>query len=119
MAAGTSRRSFAIAREICLRGNPGLSRFLTQPCEGGGGKSGGIGYLAFGPAILVKSRQRRWHFLRCAGRRSRHESIETTHIYVEADLAMKERALERIAPANSSVRRYRADDALLAFLASL
>jgi integrase/recombinase XerD len=48
-----------------------------------------------------------------------HESIETTHIYVEADLAMKERALERIAPANSSVRRYRADDALLAFLASL
>jgi integrase/recombinase XerD len=48
-----------------------------------------------------------------------HKSIETTHIYVEADLAMKERALERIAPANSSVRRYRADDALLAFLASL
>jgi hypothetical protein len=35
-----------------------------------------------------------------------HESIETTHIYVEADLAIKERALERIAPANSSVRRY-------------
>ena len=34
-----------------------------------------------------------------------HESIETTHIYVEADLAMKERALERIAPATSSVRR--------------
>jgi len=26
-----------------------------------------------------------------------HESIETTHIYVEADLAMKERALERSA----------------------
>jgi integrase/recombinase XerD len=48
-----------------------------------------------------------------------HESIETTHIYVEADLAMKERALERIAPATSSVRRYRADDALLAFLVSL
>jgi hypothetical protein len=32
-----------------------------------------------------------------------HESIETTHIYVEADLAMKERALERIVPASSSV----------------
>lgn len=48
-----------------------------------------------------------------------HESIETTHIYVEADLAIKERALERIAPSNSSVRRYKADDALLAFLASL
>jgi integrase/recombinase XerD len=48
-----------------------------------------------------------------------HESIETTHIYVEADLATKKRALERIAPANSSVRRLKADDTLLAFLASL
>ena len=48
-----------------------------------------------------------------------HESIETTHIYVEADLTIKERALERIAPANSSVRRYKAVDTLLAFLASL
>jgi len=48
-----------------------------------------------------------------------HESIETKHIYVEADLAIKKRALERIAPANSSVRRFKADDALLAFLASL
>lgn len=48
-----------------------------------------------------------------------HESIETTHIYVEADLAMKERALERIAPGDSPVRRFKPDDALLAFLASL
>ena len=48
-----------------------------------------------------------------------HESIETTHIYVEADLATKKQALERIAPANSSVRRFKADDTLLAFLASL
>ena len=48
-----------------------------------------------------------------------HESIETTHIYVEADLTIKKRALERIAPANSSARRFKADDTLLAFLASL
>lgn len=48
-----------------------------------------------------------------------HESIETTHIYVEADLAMKERALERIAPGDSPVRRFKPDDALLAFLSSL
>jgi integrase/recombinase XerD len=48
-----------------------------------------------------------------------HESIETTHIYIEADLATKERALERIAPGDSPVRRFKADDALLAFLASL
>jgi integrase/recombinase XerD len=48
-----------------------------------------------------------------------HESIETTHIYVEADLAIKERALERMAPADGPVRRFQADDQLLAFLASL
>ena len=48
-----------------------------------------------------------------------HESIETTHIYVEADLATKERALERIAPETGSVRRFKADDTLLAFLSSL
>ena len=36
-----------------------------------------------------------------------HESIETTHIYVEADLAIKERALERIAqriPLSADIR---------------
>jgi integrase/recombinase XerD len=48
-----------------------------------------------------------------------HESIETTHIYVEADLAMKERALAKIAPENTSLRRFRADDNLLAFLQAL
>ena len=48
-----------------------------------------------------------------------HESIETTHIYVEADLTTKKQALERIAPANSPARRFKADDTLLAFLASL
>lgn len=48
-----------------------------------------------------------------------HESIETTHIYVEADLALKQRALDRLAPTPCSVRRFKADDSLLAFLASL
>jgi integrase/recombinase XerD len=48
-----------------------------------------------------------------------HESIETTHIYVEADLAIKQKALERIAPTNYPVRRFKADDSLLPFLGSL
>ncbi len=48
-----------------------------------------------------------------------HESIETTHVYVEADLAIKQRALERMTPINHPVRRFKADDSLLAFLASL
>lgn len=48
-----------------------------------------------------------------------HESIETTHIYLEADLKTKERALEKLAPAGLTVRRYKAEDEVLAFLASL
>ena len=48
-----------------------------------------------------------------------HESLETTHVYVEADLAIKERALEKLAPILSVPARYRADDKLLAFLAAL
>ena len=48
-----------------------------------------------------------------------HESLETTHVYVEADLATKERALEKLAPMPSMPARYRADDKLLAFLAEL
>jgi site-specific recombinase XerD len=45
-----------------------------------------------------------------------HESIETTQIYLEADLAMKEQALARTAPLNGKPGRYRPDDQLLAFL---
>ena len=48
-----------------------------------------------------------------------HESLETTHVYVEADLATKERALEKLAPMPGMPDRYRADDKLLAFLAAL
>jgi len=48
-----------------------------------------------------------------------HESIETTHVYLEADLATKERALERIVPGDQKARRFKADDALMAFLATI
>ena len=49
-----------------------------------------------------------------------HESPVTTHGYVEADLAMKERALATIAPPGAGKRqRYRPTDAVLKFLASL
>lgn len=48
-----------------------------------------------------------------------HESIETTHMYIEADLATRERALASLAPAGPKTRRFHADDALMAFLASL
>jgi site-specific recombinase XerD len=48
-----------------------------------------------------------------------HEHIETTQMYLDADLAIKERALARTAPFPSGRRRYRPDDRLLAFLKGL
>ncbi len=48
-----------------------------------------------------------------------HESAETTQIYLHADLAIKERALARTAPTNTTPGRYQPSDDLLAFLESL
>ena len=48
-----------------------------------------------------------------------HESIETTNVYVHANLAMKEEALAKIQPMATPFRRFRPDDRLLAFLESL
>ena len=48
-----------------------------------------------------------------------HESIETTHGYLEADLKLKEKALEKLAPAGQAAPRFQADDPLLAFLKKL
>jgi site-specific recombinase XerD len=48
-----------------------------------------------------------------------HESIETTNKYLHADLSIKEKALARLQPAGGKFRRFHADDALLAFLATL
>lgn len=45
-----------------------------------------------------------------------HETPATTHLYVEADLTMKEQALKRIAEPPTTRLRYRAKDRLLAFL---
>jgi len=48
-----------------------------------------------------------------------HESIETTQMYLDADLTMKERALARTAPLRAGPGRFRPDDNLLAFLSGL
>jgi len=48
-----------------------------------------------------------------------HESPVTTHHYVEADLAMKERALARLHDPGAKILRYRASDSLLDFLRTL
>jgi site-specific recombinase XerD len=48
-----------------------------------------------------------------------HESIETTHGYLEADIATKERALAMLSPAHTSLRRFKPGDELLGFLERL
>ena len=48
-----------------------------------------------------------------------HESVETTQVYLEATLAMKEKALARTTPPQGRAARYRPDDQLLGFLKSL
>ena len=48
-----------------------------------------------------------------------HECMTTTHRYVEADLAMKEKALARLEPPNTKMRRCQAPDSLMRFLQML
>jgi len=48
-----------------------------------------------------------------------HESVETTQMYLHADMRLKEKALSRTAPLGVKPARYRPDDRLLAFLESL
>jgi site-specific recombinase XerD len=48
-----------------------------------------------------------------------HERVDTTQIYLHADLALKERALARTKPPNTTPGRYRPPDTLLAFLEAL
>jgi site-specific recombinase XerD len=48
-----------------------------------------------------------------------HERLETTQIYLEATLAMKEKALARASPPQGTPGRYKPGDRLLAFLNSM
>ena len=48
-----------------------------------------------------------------------HESIETTHVYLEADMAMREKALAKTTPHPGNLKKFKPDDVLMAFLKSL
>jgi len=48
-----------------------------------------------------------------------HESLETTQIYLDANLTLKEKALAKIDPLHGKLKRYRPDDDLLNFLRAL
>ena len=48
-----------------------------------------------------------------------HETIETTQVYLDADLELKQRVLDAVTPLNGKPGHYRPDDRLLAFLKGL
>ena len=48
-----------------------------------------------------------------------HESLETTQIYLDANLALKEDALKKTSPVNATIGRFKPDDQLLSFLRNL
>ena len=48
-----------------------------------------------------------------------HESLATTHMYIEADLTMKEQALSSLAEPAGAVARYHPPDKLIQFLDAL
>ena len=48
-----------------------------------------------------------------------HESVETTQMYIHADMQIKEKAMARTRPVAAKAGRYRPDDKLLAFLEAL
>jgi integrase/recombinase XerD len=48
-----------------------------------------------------------------------HESVETTQIYLDANLAIKQEALAKTTPAHGKLARYRATDQILNFLSAL
>ncbi len=47
----------------------------------------------------------------------KHERVQTTDIYLHADMSMKEKALARLTPRGARPGRYRAPDALMRLLA--
>ena len=48
-----------------------------------------------------------------------HESVETTQIYLDASLAMKEQALDKTTPLHGQPGRYKPGDRLMDFLNGL
>lgn len=48
-----------------------------------------------------------------------HESVETTQIYLDANLAIKEEILAKTTPIKTKIGRYKPDDDLLTFLKAL
>lgn len=48
-----------------------------------------------------------------------HESVDTTHIYLESDLTTKQQALDKLSMPDTRIRRFKPSDKVLAFLSTL
>jgi site-specific recombinase XerD len=48
-----------------------------------------------------------------------HESVETTQMYIHADMKLKEKAIDKTRPVDTKHGRYRPGDKLLGFLEAL
>ena len=48
-----------------------------------------------------------------------HKSVETTQMYIHADMKMKEKAIDKTRPVEAKHGRYRPSDKLLSFLEAL
>ncbi len=48
-----------------------------------------------------------------------HESIESTQVYLHADMEYKQKILAKLTPSQTKAITYRPDDSLLSFLNSL
>lgn len=48
-----------------------------------------------------------------------HADIRSTHVYLNADMTIKQRALDLTTPASSPPGRYQPTDSLLAFLEAM
>jgi integrase/recombinase XerD len=62
---------------------------------------------------------RTWIDITTIGQWLGHESVETTQVYLDADLERMEKSLAKVQEFAGKPRRFRPDDSLLAFLGSL
>lgn len=116
------------ARVFPSRGGTALSRdaverLLARHCQAAKGRCPSLGSKRVTPHVLRHTTA--MELLRSGVDRSvialwlGHESMETTQVYLHADMQMKEKALSAVAPIGSKSARYRPSDNLLAFLEAL
>ena len=100
----TAARSVSRVRKLCS-GDPSAVWRVASLCRAlAEGSAGATGLPVFP----------NW----CGGSVS-HESVETTYVYLHAELELKEEALAKTTPMQVASARFRPDDEILAFLNSL